>query len=69
MPLLANPVADFSEDTWWIWLIKALFILVFLLLSVLMALWVERRVLGRMQTRWGPSGSRGRTRRSMCSPP
>ncbi len=55
MPLLANPVADFSEDTWWIWLIKALFILVFLLLSVLMALWVERRVLGRMQTRWGPN--------------
>lgn len=92
MPLLANPVADFSEDTWWIWLIKALFILVFLLLSVLMALWVERRVLGRMQTRWGPNVHgplglyqsigdalklvlkedfwlKGRTRRSMCSPP
>ncbi|MDX5398231.1 MAG: NADH-quinone oxidoreductase subunit H, partial [Actinomycetes bacterium] len=55
MPLLANPVADFSEDTWWIWLIKAVFILVFLLVSVLMALWVERRVLGRMQTRLGPN--------------
>lgn len=54
-PLFANPTADFSEDTWWIWLIKAVFILVFLLVSVLMALWVERRVLGRMQTRWGPN--------------
>lgn len=55
IPLQANPVADFTEDTWWIWVIKAVFILVFLLVSVLMALWVERRVLGRMQTRWGPN--------------
>lgn len=55
MPLQATPVADFSEDTWWIWVIKAVFILVFLLVSVLMALWVERRVLGRMQTRPGPN--------------
>lgn len=55
IPFQANPVADFSEDTWWIWLLKAVFILVFLLVSVLMALWVERRVLGRMQTRPGPN--------------
>lgn len=55
IPFQANPVADFSEDTWWIWLVKAVFILVFLLVSVLMALWVERRVLGRMQTRLGPN--------------
>ncbi|GAA4287164.1 NADH-quinone oxidoreductase subunit NuoH [Georgenia daeguensis] len=51
----AAPVADFSNDTWWIWVIKAVFILVFLLVSVLMALWVERRGLGRMQTRPGPN--------------
>lgn len=55
MPFQPTPVADFSEDTWWIWVIKAVFILVFLLLSVLMALWVERRGLGRMQTRSGPN--------------
>lgn len=51
----AAPTANFSEDTWWIWLIKALFIVVFLILSVIMALWVERRGLGRMQTRSGPN--------------
>lgn len=55
VPMNAHPVADISNDTWWITLIKALFILVFLLLSVLMALWVERRGLGRMQTRPGPN--------------
>lgn len=47
--------ADFSQDTWWITLIKALFIVVFLILSVIMALWVERRGLARMQTRPGPN--------------
>ncbi len=48
-------VADFSEETWWLTLIKAAFIAVFLILSVIMALWVERRGLGRMQTRPGPN--------------
>ncbi|OKL53866.1 NADH-quinone oxidoreductase subunit H [Bowdeniella nasicola] len=55
LPFNAHPVADISNDPWWIALIKAVFILVFLLLSVLMALWVERRGLGRMQTRPGPN--------------
>ncbi|MDO5722837.1 MAG: NADH-quinone oxidoreductase subunit NuoH [Flaviflexus sp.] len=52
---LASPTATFAEDTWWIWLIKALFIVVYLIMSVIMALWVERRGLGRMQTRLGPN--------------
>lgn len=47
--------ADFSEETWWLTLIKAVFIIVFLILNVLLALWVERRGLGRMQTRPGPN--------------
>ena len=51
----AAPMADFSQDTWWIWLIKAVGILVFLVLNVILALWVERRGLGRMQTRPGPN--------------
>lgn len=47
--------SDFSEETWWLSLIKALFIVVFLIASVIMALWVERRGLGRIQTRPGPN--------------
>lgn len=47
--------ADFSQDTWWITLIKAIFIVVFLITSVVLALWVERRGLARMQTRPGPN--------------
>ena len=48
-------VADFSAETWWLTLIKAVFIVAFLIVSVIMALWVERRGLARMQTRLGPS--------------
>lgn len=47
--------ADFSQETWWISLIKALIIIVTLILYVLLALWVERRGLGRIQTRPGPN--------------
>ncbi|MGC5616570.1 NADH-quinone oxidoreductase subunit NuoH [Georgenia sp. Z1491] len=51
----ALPTADFSHDTWWISLIKAVIIVALLLTGVLMALWVERRGLGKMQTREGPN--------------
>lgn len=51
----ASGAADFSNDTWWIVLIKAVGIVAFLLLSVLMALWFERRVVARMQIRPGPN--------------
>jgi NADH-quinone oxidoreductase subunit H len=47
--------ADFSEDVFWVWVLKAVGILVFLLLSVLVAIWFERRVVGRMQLRPGPN--------------
>lgn len=49
------PAGTIPADPWWVSLIKAVFILVFLILSVLIALWVERRGLGRMQTRRGPN--------------
>ncbi|MDO8105791.1 NADH-quinone oxidoreductase subunit NuoH [Isoptericola sp. b441] len=49
------PAADFSNDTWWIVLIKAVGIIVFLLLSVLFAIWFERKVVARMQIRPGPN--------------
>ncbi len=47
--------ADFSQETWWLTLIKAVFIVVYLIVSVIMALWVERRGLGLLQTRKGPN--------------
>lgn len=47
--------ADFSNDTWWIVAIKAVGIIVFLLTSVLIAIWFERKVVARMQVRPGPN--------------
>ncbi len=52
---VAPVVADFSQDNGWIWLLKAVALLVFILLSVLIAIWFERRVVGRMQLRPGPN--------------
>ena len=51
----AGPSADFSNDTWWIWVIKAVAIVVMLLVFVLIAIWAERKILARMQTRPGPN--------------
>src|SRR5690606_31674475 len=51
----AAPTADFSNDTWWIWVIKAVAIIVMLLVFVILAIWAERKVLARMQTRPGPN--------------
>ena len=53
--MAVGQAADFSQDTWWLWILKAVFILLFLIMSVITALWVERRGLGRMQTRPGPN--------------
>lgn len=47
--------ADFTQETWCLTVLKAVFIIVFLILNVLLALWVERRTIGRMQTRPGPN--------------
>ncbi len=48
-------LADFGHDTWWIIIIKVLIVFVFLMVTVLMTIWAERRVLGRMQQRSGPN--------------
>lgn len=45
----------FGNDPWWLILAKALAVFVFLLLTVLVAILVERKVLGRMQMRYGPN--------------
>src|SRR5665811_468794 len=50
-----NPVADFSDTPWWLSLVKALLVFVFLLINVVIVIWFERRVIGRMQQRPGPN--------------
>jgi NADH-quinone oxidoreductase subunit H len=51
-----GPVAaDFSDDTIWVVLVKALLVFVYLVVSVLIMIWAERRIIGRMQNRPGPN--------------
>ncbi|MGL5817340.1 MAG: NADH-quinone oxidoreductase subunit NuoH [Phycicoccus sp.] len=50
-----NPVADFGDTPFWLSIVKALLIFVYLLLSTLLVIWFERRVIGRMQQRPGPN--------------
>ena len=50
-----NPRADFSDTPLWLSLVKALIIFVYLLVSTLLVIWFERRVIGRMQQRPGPN--------------
>jgi NADH-quinone oxidoreductase subunit H len=63
-PLLVGPVlvgsapmdlSLFIADRWWVVLLKALFALVFLLVMTLFTIWFERRVVGLMQHRKGPT--------------
>ncbi|MGI5119134.1 NADH-quinone oxidoreductase subunit NuoH [Marinactinospora thermotolerans] len=54
--LAAEPGFEgFGTDPWWIILIKALVIFVFLMLCVLMMIMADRKVMGRMQQRHGPN--------------
>jgi NADH-quinone oxidoreductase subunit H len=48
-------LASFNYTPWWLVLLKVVVIFVFLLLTTLLAIWAERRVLGRMQNRPGPN--------------
>ncbi len=45
----------FGHDTWWLVIIKILFVFVFLVVMTLFAIWYERRVVARMQVRPGPN--------------
>ncbi|HET7667916.1 MAG TPA: NADH-quinone oxidoreductase subunit NuoH [Mycobacterium sp.] len=45
----------FGHDPWWLMLAKALLIFVYLMLSVLVAILLERKLLGWMQMRPGPN--------------
>jgi NADH-quinone oxidoreductase subunit H len=55
VPSIDNPRTDFSDTPWWLHLVKALLVFVFLLINTLLVIWFERRVIGRMQQRPGPN--------------
>ena len=44
-----------SRDVWWIIIIKTIAVFAFLMLTTLMMIWIERRVVARMQQRLGPN--------------
>jgi len=48
-------VSIFGHDPWWLVVGKAVGVFAFLLLTVLAAILIERKVLGRMQMRFGPN--------------
>jgi NADH-quinone oxidoreductase subunit H len=47
--------AVFGHDPWWLILAKAVAVFAFLLLTTLVAILAERKLLGRMQMRYGPN--------------
>jgi NADH-quinone oxidoreductase subunit H len=48
-------LASFGHDPWWLVIIKVLVIFVFLLVTTLLTIWAERRIIGLMQNRLGPN--------------
>lgn len=52
---MTSTLTAFGHDTWWLVLGKALAIFVFLMLNVLLAILLERKILGWMQRRPGPN--------------
>jgi len=55
MPPNEAPLLFFGHDPVWLMLVKTLLIFVVLVVTVLLTIWAERRVVGRMQQRLGPN--------------
>ncbi len=53
--VLAADLADFGKDPLWITIVKAVMLFVFLMLGVLFGVWFERKLISRMQNRYGPN--------------
>ena len=53
--LAADDLAIFGNDPWWVVIVKAVLIFVFLVLLTLFNIWFERRLVARMQHRLGPN--------------
>ena len=54
--LAADPtLADFGKDPLWITIIKAVLLFAFLMLGILFGVWFERKLISRMQNRYGPN--------------
>ncbi len=53
--LAEAPTADFSQDNGWVVLLKAVLIFAFCVVTTLLMIWAERRVVARMQSRPGPN--------------
>src|SRR5579875_781375 len=48
-------LSAFGLDPWWLIILKTIVIFVFLVVTTLLMIWAERRVIGRMQARLGPN--------------
>ncbi|HEY1620076.1 MAG TPA: NADH-quinone oxidoreductase subunit NuoH [Streptosporangiaceae bacterium] len=56
VPASTDPtLASFGHDPWWLVLLKVIVIFAFLMITTLLTIWAERRVIGRMQQRPGPN--------------